>query len=340
MGTTFDHLSETIHQKWYHLRGELLLHYERFVLMPPPFNTIHIMIYAFSKCFCYQKCFVEKRWRLIGKWNSEQDWKSKQKGKLKREREHMLVGGISKYSTSHYIEVIENEIEEEVENLFEEEKVTLANDLFQKWENDIKKNSESPSQYVHDILEEMKSKYSSPDQVQQQELLSECQNQIMKKENSFTKVGMDSVLSTEERINNTISTIEEKLLSERAVHKEKQNIQKMKMLAIQPTIEHDLETETKPNRKLIEKNYFDEENDSSAVELERLADSSESQNQEETETVYSDDETIDPPTQETETVYSGDETIDPPTQEAHRPRVELPGDEGDENPYFRYPIND
>jgi len=142
MGATFDTLQETIRQKWFHLKGELLLHYERFVLMPPPFNTLHLILYGFGKICCRDYCFVQKRWRLIGKWSPDEAWKSKQKLKLRKERERLLVGGINKHSAEQYVQSILDKIEDEINVKIEEETCNLVSELLYYWNKKIKEESD------------------------------------------------------------------------------------------------------------------------------------------------------------------------------------------------------
>jgi len=75
MGGTFDDLKNSIQPKWHHLSQELLLHYERFVLYPPPFNILHFFIFFL---FSFPP-LSDPNWRLTGKWQPDEDW-NKDKG--------------------------------------------------------------------------------------------------------------------------------------------------------------------------------------------------------------------------------------------------------------------
>uniref|UniRef100_A0A6B2KZ16 Uncharacterized protein n=1 Tax=Arcella intermedia TaxID=1963864 RepID=A0A6B2KZ16_9EUKA len=96
MGGTFDDLRESIQQKWHHLSQELLLHYERFVLLPPPFNFVHFIIFPlFTSVPIF--CVSDQNWRLTGKWNPDQDWKNRQKLRLEKSAYQNKI--LSPYST-------------------------------------------------------------------------------------------------------------------------------------------------------------------------------------------------------------------------------------------------
>jgi len=87
MGTTFSELWETTEKKWHQLDGELLLHYERFVFMPPPLNLFQNMVFVIYKlmaCLIKSDSIIthdeDKKWRLFTKWHfpsENTEWNSK-----------------------------------------------------------------------------------------------------------------------------------------------------------------------------------------------------------------------------------------------------------------------
>jgi len=133
MGATYDDLRKTIKQKWHHLNGELLLHYERFVLMPPPFNTIHLLYYLFCYIFLYKKCIRNKRWKLIGKWKHEEDWIARQKRKILEERYTLSHGGLSPYSPVAWKEITLAQIDDEILFNIQKAHKEVVNDIIHQW---------------------------------------------------------------------------------------------------------------------------------------------------------------------------------------------------------------
>jgi len=78
LGATFTELWETTEKKWHQLDGELLLHYERFVFMPPPLNLFQNIVFVVYKlvCIVLKKVFKKKflKWELITKWEHEEEF--------------------------------------------------------------------------------------------------------------------------------------------------------------------------------------------------------------------------------------------------------------------------
>jgi len=78
LGATFTELWETTEMKWHQLDGDLLLHYERFVFMPPPLNLFQNITFVIYKLVSIVlKKFQKKKilkWELITKWEHEEEF--------------------------------------------------------------------------------------------------------------------------------------------------------------------------------------------------------------------------------------------------------------------------
>jgi len=121
----------------------LLLHYERFVFLPPPFNiphfTSHLMLYTIPSL--KKKYITDSRWRLVGKWQHDETWKVQQKLELFNERLYWPYGGIDKYSTTAWREKVSNDISKLVEENIDKAHQDVVKNILIMWEKGIKKKS-------------------------------------------------------------------------------------------------------------------------------------------------------------------------------------------------------
>jgi len=138
LGATFTELWETTEMKWHQLDGDLLLHYERFVFMPPPFNLFQNLVYVIYKLVCivwrkWQKKKFFLKWELITKWEHEEELNvdpnlpvEEQKKRKKELRKLLRQHRDDRFLNFWYKDILKRK-EEDDEH--EEEKTPLENHL-------------------------------------------------------------------------------------------------------------------------------------------------------------------------------------------------------------------
>jgi len=130
--------------KWHHLNGQLLLHYERFVFLPPPFNLLHFSLHVLAYIIptLKKKWITEARWRLVGKWQHDETWKVQQKLELFNERMDWPYGGINMYSTSVWREKVHQDINKTVEEKLTKAHEDVVRNILRMWQKSIKKKED------------------------------------------------------------------------------------------------------------------------------------------------------------------------------------------------------
>jgi len=136
-----------------------------------------------------------------------------------KERTSRLVEGISHFTTSEYIEYVEEEIDIEVESTMLRERKNLLNDLFLKWIYDITKNrQDNPAEYMEDTfkkickendVEDVDIILKTDDKADKfQKILSKIMETVKEKEENE----IDTVLQEEDIIAETIKKVEDLIL--------------------------------------------------------------------------------------------------------------------------------
>jgi len=212
---------------------------------------------------------------------------------------------------------LEDQIEHEVENTIEQEKLTLLIDIFKKWEKDIRKDSESPSQYIYDLLSKLKKSLPS----NYRKLVSSYKKKIKKEEEAQSQLTLDTVLSEDDLVNLTIETIEQNLITERKLKKKKKQKDPHSSKP-DTTTEAKTHREEPPPKTRLTKYYFTlKEDDSSEISLIGEDEEEEKEEYSEPGDYSNDDEPmigeiiIDNPN---ETEYSGDERTGEKKEERER----------------------